>query len=71
MDKKITLLLCQRVVLCFRKQFSRNFLLKLVGETKQLYFLPTLANYYFVLICGCQKGFITFFSIVINFLGVN
>ncbi len=48
--KKFTLFLCQRVVLCFRKQFTRIFLLELVEKkTKQLYVLPILIDYYLVI----------------------
>jgi len=35
--KKKKLLLCRRVVLHFRKQFSREILSELVEKTKQLY----------------------------------
>jgi hypothetical protein len=40
--------LCPKVVLPFKKQFSRNFLEQLVEKIEQLYVLPSLVDCYFV-----------------------
>jgi hypothetical protein len=45
---KFNLHLCPKVVLSFRKQFSREILPQLVEKTKQVYVLPSLADCYFV-----------------------
>jgi hypothetical protein len=53
--KRFCLHLCPRVVFPFKKKISKEILEK----TKQLYVVPTLAYYYYVitsLICECQKG---------------
>jgi hypothetical protein len=62
-----------KVVLLSKKQFSRNFLLELVEKTKQLYVLPTLANYYLVtnFDLWMSKGAYDIFPPVINLFEVD
>ncbi len=67
--QKFILLLCQRVVLHFRKQFSKEILSELVEKTKQLYVLLTWQIKSFDL--WMSKGAYGIFAIVINFWGVN
>ncbi len=70
--KLFSLHLCPRVVLPFRKQFSREILSKLVEKIKQLYVLLALVDCYYVTIFFdllMSKGAYDIYAIVI-FLGV-
>jgi hypothetical protein len=69
--KVFSLHLCPRVVLPFKKPFSRNFLSKLVEKIKQLYVLLALADCYYVTTSfdlWMSKGVYDIYALVIKFL---
>jgi len=70
--KIFSLHLCPRVVLPFRKQFSKEILSKLVEKIKQLYVLLALVDFYYVTTSfdlWMSKGAYDIYALVINFLG--
>ncbi len=72
--KIFSLHLCPRVVLPFRKSFSREILSKLVKKIKQLYVLLALAKCYYVTTSfdlWMSKGAYDIYALVINFLGFD
>jgi hypothetical protein len=72
--KLFNLHLCPKVVLHFRKPFSRNCLSKLVEKIKQLYVLLTFAHSYYVTTSfdlWLSKGAYDIYALVINFLGFD
>jgi hypothetical protein len=72
--KIFSLHLCPRVVLPFRRPFSRNILSKLVEKIKQLYVLLALADCYYVTTSfdlWMSKGAYDIHALVIKFLGFD
>jgi len=71
--KIFSLHLCPKVVLPFRKPFSRKFWSKLIEKIKQLYVLLALANCYYVTSFDLwmSKGAYDIYALVIKFLGFD
>jgi hypothetical protein len=74
MVKKFSLHLCPKVVLPFKRQFSKEVLLELVEKTKQLYVLLTLAYCYSIIASSnlwMSEGAYDIFALVIHFWGID
>jgi hypothetical protein len=70
--KRFNLHLCPKVILFFRKQFSKNILPKLLAKIKQLYVLLALANCYYNVISfdlWMSKGAYDIFAFITNCFG--